>query len=455
MSIKSIHPANGDLLEIYDEMEEHQINDIIRETHEAWKIWKNTDFKYRAVHMRKAAEILRTRKEDYAGLMTEEMGKVFKDGVSEIEKCAWVCEFYADNAEKFLVRDYVDTDASNSYVEFCPMGVVLAVMPWNFPFWQVFRFAAPTLMAGNGAVLKHASNVSGCSLAIEGVFADAGFTKDLFRSLIVSSSHVEKIIENPLIQAATLTGSTEAGRSVAAAAGKNLKKAVLELGGSDAYIVLKDANLKSAADTCVQSRLINAGQSCIAAKRFIVVDAVREEFTNLMKERLQKIMVGDPWNESTDMGPMAKVELRDALHRQVVKSIEMGADCLLGGKIPEGDGAFYPPTLLVNVKPGMPAYEEEIFGPVASIIPVKDREEAIEAANHSTFGLGAAVFTSDLDSGERIATYELEAGSCFVNALVKSDPRLPFGGIKNSGFGRELGAYGIKEFVNIKTVYVK
>jgi succinate-semialdehyde dehydrogenase/glutarate-semialdehyde dehydrogenase len=328
-------------------------------------------------------------------------------------------------------------------------------MPWNFPFWQVFRFAAPALMAGNAGVLKHASNVSGCALAIEEIFRQAGFPDNIFRSLLVSSSQVEAVIENPLIKAVTLTGSTPAGRAVAQKAGSLLKKSVLELGGSDPYVILADADLDLTVETCVASRLINSGQSCIAAKRFVVVESVRKRFEPRFVEQMQAATMDNPLKEDTDVGPQARHDLRDDLHWQVQQSIEQGATCLLGGHIPAGQGAFYPPTVLTNVRPGMPAYEEELFGPVAAIIPVKDEAEAIRVANDSVFGLGAAVFTSDVAKGERIATEELEAGCCFVNAFVKSDPRLPFGGIKESGYGRELSHYGIKEFVNIKTVYVK
>ncbi|MFQ6616749.1 MAG: NAD-dependent succinate-semialdehyde dehydrogenase, partial [Fidelibacterota bacterium] len=326
--------------------------------------------------------------------------------------------------------------------------------PWNFPFWQVLRFAAPALMAGNVGVLKHASNVPGCALAIEEVFQDAGFPENVFRTLLIGSAGVSPVIENPLVKAVTLTGSTPAGRAVAGKAGEMLKKTVLELGGSDPYIILEDADLQKAVSTCVTSRLINSGQSCIAAKRFVVVESLKDSFEQLYVERMRKSRMGDPRKKETEVGPQARHDLRDELHNQVVGSIRKGARCLLGGKIPEGGGAFYPPTVLTDVKPGMPAYHEELFGPVASIIPVKDEKEAIRTANDSSFGLGAAVFTGDRLRGERIATTELEAGCCFVNDLVRSDPRLPFGGIKESGYGRELSRYGIREFVNIKTVFV-
>jgi succinate-semialdehyde dehydrogenase/glutarate-semialdehyde dehydrogenase len=327
-------------------------------------------------------------------------------------------------------------------------------MPWNFPFWQVFRFAAPALMAGNAGVLKHASNVSGCALAIEEVFRDAGFDKNLFRTLLISSKKVEHIINNSLVKAATLTGSTPAGKAVAEAAGKVLKKTVLELGGSDPYVVLEDADLEKTAETCATSRLINGGQSCIAAKRFIVVEKIYDKFLKLFTEKMKQKKMGDPSDDSNDIGPQARTDLRDQLHIQVEQSIEAGAEKVLGCEVPEEPGAFYPPSILTNVSRGMPAYDEELFGPVAAVIKVKDEKEAVETANDSPFGLGAAVFTEDIEKGNRIAAEQLDAGCCFVNAFVKSDPRLPFGGIKESGYGRELSVFGIREFVNIKTVYL-
>jgi succinate-semialdehyde dehydrogenase/glutarate-semialdehyde dehydrogenase len=405
--------------------------------------------------MRRAAEILRNNASGYARLMAQEMGKPISGGKAEVEKCAWACDYYAENAERFLTPEVVETDASRSFVAFEPLGVVLAVMPWNFPFWQVVRFAAPALMAGNVGVLKHASNVPGCALAIEELFREAGFPDNVFRTLLVGSREVKSIIRHRLVRAVTLTGSTDAGKSVARYAGQALKKTVLELGGSDPYVVLEDADLDLAVETCTASRLVNSGQSCIAAKRFIVVEQVREEFERRFVERMAMAKMGDPMDPETQVGPQARRDLRDDLHRQVVESIERGARCLLGGEVPEGEGAFYPPTVLTDVTKGMPAYDEELFGPVAAIIPAKNERAAIKVANDSIFGLGAAVFTRDTSRGERIAREELEAGSCFVNALVKSDPRLPFGGIKESGYGRELSHFGIKEFVNIKTVWVR
>jgi len=383
------------------------------------------------------------------------MGKPVKDGRAEVEKCAWVCDFYAEQAAQFLLPEVVETEASRSFVTFQPLGVVLAVMPWNFPFWQVFRFAAPALMAGNAGVLKHASNVPGCALAIAEVFRRTGFPEHLFETLLIGSAQVDAVIEHPLVKAVTLTGSTPAGQAVASKAGAMVKKTVLELGGSDPYIILADADIEASVRTCAASRLINSGQSCIAAKRFIVVESIREQVEARFVTEMQTARMGDPLEEDTTMGPLARHDLRDDLHQQVQASIAKGAHCLLGGTIPEGPGAFYPPTVLTHVRKGMPAYDEELFGPVAAIIAVPDEAEAIRVANDSIFGLGAAVFTQDKAKGERLAAQELEAGCCFVNTFVRSDPRLPFGGVKASGYGRELSHYGIKEFVNIKTVYVQ
>lgn len=455
MAIVSVNPATNQNIKEYEEMAPAAVKGIIAGVHQTFLQWRTTSFAERSDCLRQAARILRDNAAEYAHLMTQEMGKPIKDGRAEAQKCAWVCDYYADNAAAFLAPEYIETDASKSFVTFNPLGVVLAVMPWNFPFWQVFRFAAPALMAGNVAILKHASNVSGCALAIEEVFQQAGFPADAFRTLLVGSGQVSAIIENPLVKAVTLTGSTPAGRAVAQKAGEMIKKSVLELGGSDPYIVLEDADLDLAVPACVASRLINSGQSCIAAKRFIVVEPLRAEFERRFVQQMQAVKMGDPMEEDTAVGPQARLDLRDELHQQVQKSIDLGARCLLGGQIPAGPGAFYPPTVLAGVRRGMPAYDEELFGPVAAIIPARDEAEAIAVANDSPFGLGAAVFTQNVARGERIAAEEIEAGCCFVNSFVKSDPRLPFGGIKESGYGRELSDFGIREFVNIKTVYVK
>jgi len=453
MTIKAINPATGEAFASYEAMTDDGVRDAIGKAHQAFLAWRRIGFSDRAALMHRAAQVLRDHASQYARLMAQEMGKPIRDGVGEIQKCAAACDFYADNAERFLAPEPVKTEAQKSYVVFQPLGVVLAVMPWNFPFWQVFRFAAPGLMAGNGAVMKLSSNVPGCALAIEEVFREAGFPEHLFRSLVIGSAKVETVIENPLVRAATLTGSGAAGRAVAGKAGSLLKKTVLELGGSDPYLVLEDADLEFAATACARGRLINSGQSCIAAKRFIVIDKVHDRFVELFVKRMAAARMGDPLSADTEIGPQARHDLRDALHRQVESSIAKGARCMLGGVIPGGPGAYYPPTVLTNVTKGMPAYDEELFGPVASVIHVDNEDAAIVTANDSIFGLGGGVITRDTARGERVAM-EIESGNVFVNDNVRSDPRLPFGGVKESGYGRELSHYGIKEFVNIKTIVV-
>ncbi len=452
--VKTSNPATGEDLKTYKRLSVKEVEKKVDKAHTTWLKYRNTSFKSRAKKLLRAADILEKRKNKYAKLMVREMGKTITEAKSEIEKCAWVCRYYAKNAEDFLAKEVVKTDADKSYVTFQPIGAVLAIMPWNYPFWQVFRFAAPALMAGNVGLLKHASNVLGCGDAIEEVFLDAGFPKGAFTHLNMSADDIEKLLENPKVKAATLTGSAPAGSSVAGISGKNLKKTVLELGGSDAYLILEDANIEEAAEICKNGRLLNAGQSCIGAKRFIVLEEVYDKFLKAFKKKMKAAKMGDPKDKDTKYGCMARKDLRKELHEQVKKSIKMGAKLELGGKIPKGKGAFYPATILTNLAPGMPAYEEELFGPVASVIKAQDEKEAIKIANASEFGLGAAVITSDKKRGERIAAQELEAGCCFVNSFVKSDPRLPFGGIKNSGYGRELSHYGIKEFTNIKTIYI-
>lgn len=454
MEITTIEPATGDALETYAGISVETACSLMDQTHEAWEDWSQTSFAERAGLMHRAAGILRDRRDELAILMAREMGKPVRQGRAEVEKSAWVCEHYAEHARAYLAQDSIPTEARHSYAAFEPLGLVLAVMPWNFPFWQVLRFAAPALMAGNVGVLKHASTVPGCALAIERIFQEAGFPDHVFHTLLVGSNLVNTLVEHPLVRAVTLTGSTPAGRAVAAKAGSVLRKTVLELGGSDPYLVLQDADLEHAVPLCVQARLINSGQSCIAAKRFIVHASVVEEFTERFVAHMQTQVMGDPLDERTDVGPQARSDLRDDLHRQVSGSLERGAELLLGGSIPQGRGFFYPPTVLSNVTPGMPAFDQETFGPVAAIIRVPDEEEAVRLANASVFGLGAAVFTRDLERGERIAR-RLQAGSVFVNKAVASDPRLPFGGIRDSGYGRELGIYGIREFVNIKTVVIE
>jgi len=453
-TIKSINPANNQELESYQLQTDINVTDIINKSNNTYQTYKRTSFSDRAKMMNRAAEILEENKSMYAETITLEMGKPLNSSISEVEKCAWVCRYYAENAEQFLADEIVETDATKSAIVYRPIGIVLAVMPWNYPFWQVFRFAAPALMAGNVGLLKHASNVPKSALNIEEVFRKAGFPEYAFTTLMIKSDQVKAIIENPLVKAATLTGSGPAGSAVASQAGSNIKKTVLELGGSDPYIILEDADLEHAAEQCKTSRLLNAGQSCIGAKRFIVLEEVYDEFIILFRDKMESAIMGDPM-QSVDLGPMARFDLRDEVHGQVIDSVKNGATLLLGGHIPESDGAYYPPTILTDVKPGMPAYDEEIFGPVASVIKAKDEVEAILIANDTEFGLGSCVFTEDLERGERIAREEIDAGCCFVNHFVKSDPRLPFGGVKTSGYGRELSYYGIREFVNVKTLYIK
>ncbi|HOO84820.1 MAG TPA: NAD-dependent succinate-semialdehyde dehydrogenase [Prolixibacteraceae bacterium] len=452
--MQSINPYNNILIASYTEMTVEEAAYTVVLSCKAWHSWKLSSFGQRAAYLKNVAKILREQKTTLSKLITLEMGKRIVESEAEIEKCAWVCEFYAEKAEQMLADELIESDAQKSMAVFEPIGPVLAVMPWNFPFWQVFRFAAPALMAGNTALLKHASNVQGCALAIEKVFVDAGLPENVFRTLVIGSSKVEAIIENPKVKAVTLTGSEDAGRKVAAAAGRCLKKSVLELGGSDPCIVLADADLEEAARVGVQSRMITSGQTCIAAKRFIVVEQVAQQFIGFLKAELQKYQPGDPTSELTLLAPLAKRNFAEDIHLQVVKSIKMGAVLEMGGLLPDGDSCFYPATLLSNVNPLMPVFREETFGPVIALVVVKNEEEAIKMANNSLFGLGASIWTSNNEKGEHLAR-KIEAGAVFVNGLVKSDPRLPFGGIKNSGFGRELSHYGIKEFCNIKSIWIK
>ena len=454
MNLVSINPATGETVQTYPETTEQRVSEILDSAVRAQVPWSRAPLDGRAERMKAMASALRQAQEPAARLMAVEMGKPISQGRAEVEKCAWLCEYAAENAEGLLRSIDVGTDARKSYVAMRPLGVILAVMPWNFPYWQIFRAAVPALLAGNTMVLKHASNICGCSLAIEELFRAAGFPAGAFSSLLLDSRKIEAIVKDPRIQAVTLTGSTDAGRAVARAAGETIKKCVLELGGSDPYLVLEDADLDLAARTCAASRLINSGQSCIAAKRFIVVESVLKSFEERFIREMTAFRVGDPLDESTRVGPLARRDLRDTVSRQVERTVSQGARVLLGGPGADGKGFYYPATILGGVRKGMTAFDEEVFGPVASVVSAGSEGEAIRIANDSSFGLGAAVFTRDSQRGERIAAIELEAGNCFVNALVRSDPRLPFGGIKESGFGRELGSFGIHEFVNIKTVYV-
>lgn len=454
MSIQTINPATGKIEKTYVELSKEEIKNSINYAQQAYLKWKETDINERSRLMKNAASVMKNKRDEYGYIITTEMGKPIKQAIAEVEKCAWVCEYFAENAGRMLTIERIETDASESYVEFNPLGVILAVMPWNFPFWQVFRFAAPSLMAGNVGLLKHSSNVPMCALAIEQIFINAGFPKNIFKTLLIGSEPVKDIIKDPRIKAATLTGSEPAGRKIAEACGKELKKSVLELGGSDPFIVLDDADLDETASIAVKARLINNGQSCIASKRFIVVEKIYESFTEKFVNAMNRVRIGDPMDESVELGPIAREDLLYELDSLVKDSVSKGARILTGGKVLPGKGFYYAPTILDNLSKGMPAYDDEIFGPVASLIKAKDEEDAVRIANDSPFGLGASIWTNDFKKAKRMAT-EIESGCIFINGMVKSDPRLPFGGIKNSGYGRELSHYGIKEFVNIKSVWLK
>ncbi len=451
MPIQTINPANGAVLRVWEEASDAELDRVLSVAARAQAFWATLPFDERALPLRAIAAELEDRIEALARLMAEEMGKPLPQGRAEIQKCAGACRYAADHAAEHLADETVDLGGEQSgRVLYRPLGLVLAVMPWNFPFWQVLRCLGPAVMAGNGMLLKHAPGVQGCAAAVEDLVRAAGLPDGLFANLVIDEHRVGRLVARPEVAAVTLTGSTRAGSAVASAAGDALKKCVLELGGSDPYLVLADADVDLAARTCVASRLQNTGQSCIAAKRFVVVEKVREEFTERVVEEMAGKRFGDPLGpEPVDLGPLARVDLRDAVHAQVVRSVEAGARLLLGGEVPAGDGAFYPPTVLEGVAPGMAAFDEEVFGPVAAIVPARDEAEAIRLANATPYGLGAAVFTADVARGRRIATEQLQAGNCAVNAMVASDARLPFGGVKASGFGRELGAQGFREFVNV------
>jgi succinate-semialdehyde dehydrogenase/glutarate-semialdehyde dehydrogenase len=453
--IHPVNPATGETGKSYETTSVDEARGLAEAARAAFRSWRRTSFEERAGIIRKAAEILRARKDEFARLMTDEMGKTLDEGRAEVEKCAAHCDWFAGHAADYLAPQPVDIGGPEAFVTFNPLGVVLAVMPWNFPFWQVFRFAAPALMAGNGALLKHASNVPGCALAIEDVLHQAGVPHDLFRTLLLPSKAVEGLIKDDNIAAVTLTGSVAAGKSVATAAGSVLKKCVLELGGSDAYLVLEDVDVPAAAKVAATARMVNGGQSCIAGKRFVVVRDVLDAFEEAVVEEMRGYEMGDPTKGGTKLGPMQSVKARDGIHRQVTDSVRGGARLLLGGHVPERPGAWYPATVLSDVRAGQPAHDEEVFGPVAAIIAAEDEAHAIRIANASEFGLGSGVLTGDVDRGRRIAAQELEAGLSFVNENVRSDSRMPFGGVKHSGYGRECADYGIREFVNIKSVHVR
>jgi succinate-semialdehyde dehydrogenase/glutarate-semialdehyde dehydrogenase len=453
VSFQSINPATGAVLETFEETSAGELDRMIALADTRSREWRALAVAARGERLRAAGRILRERKDGYARTMALEMGKPLAQGVGEAEKCAWVCDYYADQAAAMLADQPRQTDAARSYVRFEAIGPVLAIMPWNFPFWQVFRFAAPALAAGNAGILKHAPNVSRCALEIEGVFRDAGFPAGLFQTVLLSNEGAGRVIADGRVRAVTLTGSDRAGSQVAEQAGRHLKKTVLELGGSDPFIVLEDADLDRAAQIAAEARLQNSGQSCIAAKRFIVVAAIMDPFLERFIAAMRSGRVGDPVDPATRIGPQARLDLRENLHRQVRQSVQRGAKVALGGQLPDGPGAFYPPTVLTAVQPGMPAFDEETFGPVAAVVRASDEADAIRIANASQYGLGASIWTRDRARGERLAG-EIEAGSVFVNGLVKSDPRLPFGGVKRSGYGRELSEYGLREFVNVKTVWV-
>ncbi len=452
-TIEAINPATEETIGVYELTDDAEVDRVLSQAQRAFSAWKRTSIVERQKPMRALAALLRERKTRLASVITSEMGKPISEAEAEIEKCAWNCEYYSENAPEILANRPAPSAASESYVQFVPLGTILAVMPWNFPFWQFFRFAAPALMAGNTAVLKHASNVPGCSLNIAEAFRDAGFPEGTFQSILVPGSEVSRLIEDDRIAAVTLTGSEDAGSQVGAAAGRAIKKSVLELGGSDPFIVLPDADLEVTVATAVKARFQNTGQSCIAAKRFIVVESIFPEFVQRFVEAVEHLRVGPPMDRETQIGPLARKDLRETIQQQVDESIKQGAEALVGGSRLPGKGFYYAPTVLINVSPSMPAGREEVFGPVAALMKVADVDEAIRVANDSSFGLGASLWTTDLDKARKRAR-EIEAGQVFINGLVASDPRLPFGGIKRSGYGRELSEFGIREFVNIQTVWI-
>jgi succinate-semialdehyde dehydrogenase / glutarate-semialdehyde dehydrogenase len=453
VAISTVNPATGEEVKTFDELSDEEINRKIQLAADTFREYRKTSFEERARMMTRAAEILEDEAEEFGRLMTMEMGKTLAAGTAEANKCARGCLYYAENAERFLADEEIELEGAKAYVRYQPLGPVLAVMPWNFPFWQVFRFAAPALMAGNVGLLKHASNVPECALAIEDIIHRAGFPEGAFQTLLIGSSKVQAVIDDPRVRAATLTGSEGAGRNVGAEAGENIKPSVLELGGSDPFIVMPSADLDKAISTAVTSRTLNNGQSCINAKRLIVHEAVADEFERRFVESMAALRVGDPMDQETDMGPLATPQIREDVDGQVKKSVEAGAHVLTGGKPMEGPGNFYPPTVITDIPKESPAYKEEIFGPVASLFRVKDVDEAITLANDTTFGLSSSAWTNDAEEQERFIS-EIEAGMVYVNRMSESTPEVPFGGVKNSGYGRELSILGIREFVNAKTVWI-
>ena len=451
MALKSINPYTNRVIEEFEEFSYNIVDQVLNRSAATFETWKKSEAGLRRSLVLDLSRLLHENADEYAASVTAEMGKPIAESKAEIEKCGWVCEYYSNNSEDFLRSETVHTDATESYVLFEPLGPVLGIMPWNFPFWQVFRFAVPTIMAGNTVLLKHASNVQICARHIENVFVKAGFPRGVFQNLVLGSDKIENIIENDIVKAVSLTGSEPAGRKVAESAGRKIKKSLLELGGSNAFVVLDDADLEKAAEIGIKARMMNAGQSCIAAKRFILHEKIAEQFISLFAKRLQSLRSGDPARMDTDIGPLASIQQAENVGKQVSRSVEMGARIITGGY---PDGAFYPPTLLADVRPGMPVFDEEVFGPVAPVIIARDEAEAVALSNLSNFGLGVSLFTNDFEKAKDMIP-KFNEGSVFINALVKSDPRLPFGGIKRSGYGRELSIYGIREFVNVKTVYIK
>jgi len=450
--LQSINPYTGKQLDIFKTLGLNELSNKINKSNNSYQKWKKTEFKTRADKVTKLGIKLKSRRDELSKLITQEMGKILRESLAEIDKCTWLCEHYAANANSYLNEDIIESDATKSYVKYEPTGIIYGIMPWNFPFWQVFRAAIPTILAGNTFVLKHSPNVIGCGIAIEKLFLESGFPEGIFTNLTIDIDLSESVIANEFVSGVTLTGSRKAGSAVASQAGKHFKNSVMELGGSDPYIVMKDADFNIACQTGVSSRMLNSGQVCISAKRFIVEEIIFDEFVEQQKLLLESLNLGDPMDEKTDIGPMARADLLDSIENQVNKSVEMGAKLICGGK--RRDNKFYEPTLLIDIKKGMPVYDEETFGPVATVIPAKDKNEILEIANDSIYGLGASIWTKNNETAIFLAN-NIQAGAVFINGMTKSDPRLPFGGTKQSGYGRELAGLGIREFTNAKTIWIK